>query len=218
MLPFPLKTPNQAIVWLGVTAFAAFSTPLIVKTVGNRWDYGVIVWSLKYEGESRCTTPNLDEDEIKGRFHQAFATLFSAKERVLDECRTIQTALTDCTAIDEELVNLLEEMELLAAMTRQCIEENSRNAQDQDEFNAKYNRLVEKYETAKAKVETLQTQRAARLNEADSIGAFMFTLYEMETAAQEFDPKLWITAIDRATVHSDGTITFCFIGGMKITA
>ncbi len=179
-----------------------------------------IIWRCngKYEGESRCTTPNLDEEDIIERFHLAFATLFSAKDRVLDECRTIQTALTDCTAIEEELESLLQEMELLAAMTRQCIEENSRNAQDQDEFTAKYNRLVEKYETAKARVETLQTQRTERLNEADSIGAFMFTLYEMETTAQEFDPKLWITAIDRATVHSDGTITFRFIGGMEIAA
>lgn len=51
-----------------------------------------------------------------------------------------------------------------------------------------------------------------------SIACAELFYYEMESAAQEFDPKLWITSIDWATVHSDGTITFRFFGGMEIAA
>lgn len=111
----------------------------------------------------------------------------------------------------------MQEMELLAEMTKKCIEENSRNAQDQDEFAAKYDRLVERYESNKAKAEELQTRRSVRQRKANEIGAFMFTLYEMETAAQQFDPKLWLTTVERATVHSDGRIVFHFISGMEVT-
>ncbi len=178
------------------------------------------IWrcNSKYEGETRCTTPNLEEDEIKRRFIEAVNTLFSCKDQALEACRTIQITLTDCTAIDAELETLMQEMELLAAMTKQCIEENSRNAQNQDEFSVQYNRLVERYETAKARAVELQGQRSARQSKADEIGAFMFTLYEMETIAQQFDPKLWMTTVSQATVHSDGRITFHFISGMAVDA
>ncbi|MCI5728589.1 MAG: hypothetical protein MR374_03480 [Clostridia bacterium] len=108
-------------------------------------------------------------------------------------------------------------MELLAEMTKKCIEENSRNAQDQDEFAAKYNRLVERYESTKARAGELQDQRSVRQSKADEIGAFMFTLHEMETAAQKFDPKLWMTTVSQATVYSDGRIAFRFISGMEVT-
>ena len=120
--------------------------------------------------------------------------------------------------IDAELESLTQEMELLAEMTKKCIEENSRNVQDQDEFAAKYNRLVEWYEATKTKAKDLQTQRSLRQNKAEKIGAFMFTLHEMETAAQKFAPKLWMTTVSQATVYSDGRIAFRFISGMEITA
>lgn len=178
------------------------------------------IWrcNAKYAGNKRCTTPNLDADEIKQRFLEAANILFSCKGEALEECRSIQTTLTDCTTIDAELESLTQEMELLAEMTKKCIEENSRNVQDQDEFAAKYNRLVERYEATKTKTKDLQTQRSLRQNKAEEIGAFMFTLHEMETAAQKFDPKLWMTTVSQATVYSDGRIAFRFISGMEITA
>ncbi len=178
------------------------------------------VWRCngKYEGDHRCGTPNLDEEVIKERFLAAVNILFSIKDTVLDDCRIMQTALTDCSAIDSELESLVGELEIVAELTKRCIEENSRNAQDQAEYAARYNGLVERYEKAKERMDTLQTQRAERQDEADAIGAFMFTLCEMETAAQEFDPKLWLVSVDRAMVHSDGTMTFRFTSGVEIIA
>lgn len=181
-------------------------------------EYRKTVWRCngKYQGENRCQTPTLDEEEIKRRFNQAIGMLYSAKGTALEECRTIQSALTDCTEIETELRILQGEMELVAAMTRQCIEENSRSTQSQDEFAANYNRLVERYEVAKDRAENLESTRQKRLAQADAIGAFMFTLSEIEADTQRFDPKLWMVAVERAVVNRSGTITFKFIGGMEV--
>lgn len=204
-----------------------FSTRLVCGDCGEY--FGSKVWHSnrpcrktiwrcngKYEGDSRCTTPNLDEEVIKEKFLRALNVLFSIKGKVLVDCRIMQDALTDCTEIDKELEALTAELTVVAELTKRCIEDNSRNAQDQAEYASHYNGLVDRYESAKAKMEELQCKRTERQDEADRIGAFMFTLHEMETAAQEFDPKVWLVAVNHATVHSNGKITFHFTSGVEI--
>lgn len=88
-------------------------------------------------------------------------------------------------------------------------------AQNQEEYAARYNWFVERYEKAKAQLEQLRSTKAAREAQADAIGAFMFEMQELDTIT-EFDEKLWLTSIDTVTVHADGRMTFKFQGGTEI--
>lgn len=112
------------------------------------------------EIQSGCCTPTLNEDDIKARFLAAINSLITNKAPILDACRTMQKALTDCTEINAELDELLREMEVVSELTKRCIEDNSRTAQDQDRYTERYNGLVERFEIAKAKVERLQAKKA----------------------------------------------------------
>ena len=71
--------------------------------------YRRTIWrcNSKFTGEEKCQTPHLTEEEIKARFLDAFNTLVSDKERLLDECRTMQAALTDTGSLDSEISALL---------------------------------------------------------------------------------------------------------------
>ena len=129
----------------------------------------------------------------------------------------MQTTLTDCTGIDAEIESLLEEIEVVTELTKRCIAENSQTAQNQEEYAARYNGFVERYEKAKAQFEQLRATKAAREAQADAIGAFMFEMQELDTI-NEFDEKLWLTIIDTVTVHTDGRMTFKFQGGKKLTS
>ena len=126
--------------------------------------YRRTIWrcNSKFTGEEKCQTPHLTEEEIKARFLDAFNALVADKERLLDECRTMQAALTDTGSLDSEIAALLSEMEVVAELTKRCIEENSTTAQSQDTYLEKYNALVARYETAKAKLEKLQAEKAQR--------------------------------------------------------
>lgn len=95
------------------------------------------------------------------------------------------------------------------------VAENSQTAQNQEEYAARYNGFVERYEKAKSRVEELRGTKAAREAQADAIGAFMFEVQELDTLS-EFDEKLWLTVIDTVTVHADGRMTFKFQGGTEI--
>ena len=51
---------------------------------------------------------------------------------------------------------------MVAELTKRCIAENSQTAQNQNEYAARYNGFVERYEKAKAQLEQLRTIKAAR--------------------------------------------------------
>ena len=180
--------------------------------------YRRTIWrcNSKFTGEEKCQTPHLTEEEIKARFLDAFNTLVSDKERLLDECRTMQAALTDTGSLDSEISALLSEMEVVAELTKRCIEENSTTAQDQATYLERYNGLAERYETAKAKLEKLQAEKAQREAKAEDIGGFMFELAEYGEPITEFDDRLWLTVIDTVTVHRDGRMTFKFQTGHEM--
>ena len=44
----------------------------------------------------------------------------------------------------------------------------------------------------------------------------MAVLNEREIPLTEFDHRLWITTVDYATVHRDGTVTFRFYDGTEV--
>lgn len=180
--------------------------------------YRRTIWrcNSKFIGEEKCQTPHLTEEEIKARFLDAFNALIADKERLLDECRTMQAALTDTGSLDSAIAALLSELDVVAELTKRCIEENSTTAQSQDTYLEKYNALVERYEAAKDRLEKLQAAKAQREVKAEGIGGFMFELAEYDQPIAEFDDRLWLTVIDTVTVHRNGRLTFKFQTGHEI--
>lgn len=181
--------------------------------------YRRVIWQCnsKFKGEHKCETPHLDEETIKARFVTALNAIIESKDNILEDCRLMQATLTDCTGIDTEIESLLEEIDVVTELTKRCIAENSQMAQNQEEYAARYNGFVERYEKAKAQLEQLRATKAAREAQAEAIGAFMFEVQELDTLS-EFDEKLWLTVIDTVTVHADGRMIFKFQGGTEIEA
>ena len=180
--------------------------------------YRRTIWqcNAKFKGDHKCGTPHLTEDTIKEKFLEAFNQLIPNRDRLIEDCRVMQTVLTDCSEIDAEIENMLGETEVIAGLVESCVNENSRSALDQTAYLARYNGLVDRYETAKAKVDALQKRRSERLKKADAIGGFMFALSERDSPLDTFTDGLWIDSVDLVTVHADGTMTFRFLNGSEI--
>lgn len=128
----------------------------------------------------------------------------------------MQDILTDCSEIDAKQKAVLQEIEIVAELTRKYIMENSITAQNQDEYNEHYNALVERYNKEKAKSLSLQKQKEERLAKRDLIGGFMIELTKHKELLTEFDENLWVSIIDKATVFHDGKVIFEFKDGTKI--
>ena len=189
------------------------------KTWNSTSKYKRTVWQCNEkfkDKEHRCTTPHLNEDDIRARFIAAYNSLIPDRENILDDCRRMMDVLTDTTEIDGKIADLLQEAEVVTGLTRKLIEENASNAMDQAEFSRKYKGYEDRYTAIRDKVEKLREQSEQRKAQADSISAFMFELHETDEPVTEFDSKLWLSVIDSVVVRHNGTLLFQFRNGMEI--
>jgi len=180
--------------------------------------YRRTIWRCndKYKKDKPCSTQHITEDELKIKFLTAYNSLVSDKDDLLENCRIMQEALTDCTELDAEIEAAVQEMEVVTGLTQKCINDNAQAAQNQDEYEKRYNSYLERYNSLKAKVERLQARREERKWQEISIGAFMFEIMERDEALTEFDNKLWTTTVESVTVHADGRLVFRFKNGIEI--
>lgn len=179
--------------------------------------YRKIIWRCndKFKG-GKCTSPNLDEDNIKGRFVKAINTLIDNRASIIEDCILMKQTVSDTGEIDAELEAALEDIDVVTELTRRCIEDNSRNAQSQEEYIQRYNNLVERYEAAKLKAEQLQEKKAEMKAKSETIGAFIKSLKGQTNIITEFDEKLWLTTIDEVVAKMDGALLFRFKNGMTV--
>lgn len=112
---------------------------------------------------------------------------------------------------------LLEELDVVAELTKRCVDKNSSTALDQGDYLARYNGLVGRYDKAQDRVKELERMRTERMAKADAIGGFMFRLRELDQPMDHFDERLWLDTIECVTVSRDGDLTFKFWNSSEIT-
>ena len=107
-------------------------------------------------------------------------------------------------------------MEVISELIKNGIAENAQTVLRQNEYNVRYNELVQQYNMMAANLESLRKAKADRAVKADAIGEFIFRIQELDVFT-EFDEKLWLTTIDNVRVHRDGRMTFKFQSGVEIS-
>ena len=109
-----------------------------------------------------------------------------------------------------------QELAVLVEMTQNCIAENARIAQDQGEYQKRYNGLVERYERAKARFDEVTEAIAERLAKGERLAGFIRTLEAQRESVAEFNERLWGAMVDYVTVGVDKRLTFVFRDGTEI--
>ena len=142
--------------------------------------------------------------------------MLTDRSMVIAACMTAKNVLTDTTAIEAEMNELVSELAIVTELTRKCVEENTAAAQDQQEYTARYNGYVERYEKAKGRYEELSAECETKKAKGRSIERFLADFAERDEPITEFDDCLWLTSIDRVTVRNDGVLVFRFNYGGEI--
>ncbi len=148
--------------------------------------YRRVIWQCngKFKGEHKCETPHLDEETIKARFVAAINAIIDSKDNILEDCRLMQTTLTDCTGIDAEIESLLEEIDVVAELTKRCIGEFTDGAEPGMNTPPGTTDLWSGTKKAKAQLEQLRATKAAREAQAEAIGGFMFEVQELDALTE----------------------------------
>ena len=144
----------------------------------------------------------------------AINAVLGSKEALMDDCRTILKALTDCTELEAQANELTSEIDIVSELVRRCVDENATSAGSQEEYAAKYKALSLRFERASSQLAEVKKAIADRKARAADIGDFMFEVQELDAITQ-FDKKLWLSTVDRVTAYSDGRLVFQFRNGME---
>lgn len=192
--------------------------------------YGAKVWhstdqyrkviyrcNRKYNGE-KCQTLHVTEEEVKAAFVSAYNQLVTEKKEIIANAETIRRTLCVTDTLEEEKHRLEDEMAVLAEMTQNIIAENARIAQNQEEYQKRYDSLVERYDTAKSRYDEVTAAISAKEAQGERLADFIQTLEARDGAIQEFDSSLWGSMVDFVTVDRKKEITVTFRDGTEIQA
>ena len=99
---------------------------------------------------------------------------------------------------------------------QEFIKENAMKPQDEDFYKKK----MTEYNAQKAEAETflhdLQNKRAARLSRKELLEGLIRTMSREGIVTDTFDGKLWLLLVEKATVETNGKLTFTLRNGMEI--
>ena len=112
----------------------------------------------------------------------------------------------------------MQELEVIAELTQKLIQENATTAQDQDEYLARYNAFVERYEGISEQLEALGQELLARQARSEGFADFLRIFDKVDSKLLSFDESLWVLTIDTVKVMADGTLHFVFKNGTDIAA
>ena len=207
-----------------------FSTKLVCSCCGGFFGskvwhstskYRRVIWQCNHKfskssGNEKCKTPHLYEDEIKKRFIEVCNRIASDKEDFLISCQQIVEILSNTAALDRKIEAQYIYLNGLAVSMQEFIKENAMKPQDKDFYKKK----MAEYNSQKAEAEKvlhdLQDKRAARLSRKELLEGLIRTLSNEGIVTDTFDGKLWLLLVEKATVGTDGKLTFTLRNGMEI--
>ena len=178
--------------------------------------YRKVIWrcNAKFNGEHKCATPHLTEDEIKTAFLKAYNNLMGNREQVIADCRLMLEMLADHSKLDAQITKVNEEISLVSGLVSACVHENAEKAQDQDAFNKHYNSLVDRHQKAIERLEKLKAACAEKVNRERELLGFIDSLLTSPLVLDAWDEQLWRLLVVKAVVGCDGYIEFEF--GMEL--
>lgn len=170
----------------------------------------------KFRNNTGCTTPHLTEYEIKNYFIKAVNELITEKKEIIKNLKLIQTELCDKKELLKQKETLEEEIAITVDMTQNLISQNARIAQNQDEYNEKYNSLMEKYGKLKEKHKTIFDIIFEKDCRYKRMERFIKVLDKQDEIITEFEEGLWSGLLEKMIVKSKEDVILVFKDGTEI--
>lgn len=125
---------------------------------------------------------------------------------------------TICNTKEPEIEKqkLLDEMKVLSEMVQKAVASNARIAQNQEEYQKRYNELITRYNAAKAKHEEITAAIEEKRAKAGKLDAFEKNIKSCDSPLIKFDETLWGTLVEHITVYGKDDVGVTFKDGTEI--
>lgn len=188
------------------------------KVLHSNSEYRYSIWrcNRKYKGDAQCNTPSLREDEIKCAFVAAFNLILGNKEQHIARFEELLPLLADTSSLEEQLEAVTTEHKQLMTKLRAYMDENTRQIQDQVEYNQRFNAMSAECKLAEQRIAQLQDKILAQQARKEQIRRSLNELRRCGDILTEFDLDLWNATVESVTIAPDKTLTFLFRDGTEI--
>ena len=164
----------------------------------------------------KCQTPVITEDKIKSMFINAYNQAMVSKEQLISDTNDLIALLTDTAELDGKITRLQTELDVIRELVGKIVRENSIRAQDQDDYQRKYDALKARYDEAKQKLQDAMASKNYKLGQSLRLESFVANIKRSPSEIIQWDESLWNLLLDTAKVHRDRSITFKFKNGKEI--
>lgn len=180
--------------------------------------YRKVIWQCnhKFDGGEKCATPHLEEAEIKELFLKAANILCTEKDEIIADFEAIKDTVFATAEMEKEKAGLQEEMNVVAGLIQQCINENARVALDQAEYQERYNALADRFDKVKERLEAVSMEITEKQARREMSEQCLAELAKQENIITEFDEDLWYALVDHVTVYGKEDVRFTFKDGTEI--
>ncbi len=132
---------------------------------------------------------------------------------MVSNCNEMISILCDTEDMEKEIKDFKSRADDIIVLVENLIAKNSTEAMPQDEFQAKYDEYDKEHQSLLNKIE--KNGRLIEEKQAKYLKAFITELKNQPLVLETWDKDVWSYLIDKATVNSDGTITFLFRNGKE---
>lgn len=176
------------------------------------------IWrcNQKYNHGDPCTTPNLIGSELERAFVVAFNQILGDKKRYIAQFEELLPMLADTSDLEKQLNDLKAQHVRAMAELRSYMEENTRQIQDQAEYNRYFDEMSVACADIEAQITKAQENILAQKGRKEQIRLCLEKLKQQRDILEEFDPDLWNAMVETVVVATDGTLTFRFRDGTEI--
>ncbi|MFM1539188.1 recombinase family protein [Helcococcus bovis] len=185
------------------------------KTWHSTSKYRQRIWQCNHKFEEKCTTPHLTEEEIQDLFLQAINKLVKNKQEIISNHKKMAKIIFDISELEREKIELEEELNIVAEQVNDCINDNFRKVQNQDEYEVRYESLVTRFNTTKTRLDEIIQSIKEKQSKADEVEDFIREL-EKQEIMKEFDKNVWLSMVNYMTVYRDCNIEFTFLDCSKV--
>lgn len=184
---------------------------------GSKYQKQVWQCNHKYEDDTICQTPNLTEEEIKEAFVKTLNTLLSNKDECVERLTRRLAVLNDTSGLENRLLQAQKRHGKLMEELRQYMEENTRQIQNQDEYNRHFSEMDAACSAAEEQVNSLQKKILKQKGQKEQVKRCLSKVKGCKKALDDFDLSLWNCMAESVTVAENGILTFLFRDGSEMS-
>lgn len=118
--------------------------------------------------------------------------LDNCRDKVLADVKIMLESIMDFSEIDKQIKAREAELDEISTLIRSAIQNNASQANMQDSFDAKLERLRERYDAIETTINDLRQQKAERIDRQRRATLFLKE-FEREDPIEMWDDRLWVT-------------------------